>query len=48
MPGPFGAGHFFIFGFVFLAALFGDLRAMALANAAAILTHIGFAAAAED
>jgi two-component sensor histidine kinase len=45
ITGPFGAGHFFIFAFVFLAALFGDIRAMALANAAAILTHIGFAAA---
>jgi two-component sensor histidine kinase len=45
MTGPFGAGHYFIFAFVFLAALFGDIRAMALANAAAILTHVGFAVA---
>lgn len=43
--GPFGAGHLFIFAFVFLASLFGSLRQMLLANALAILTHVGFAVA---
>jgi two-component sensor histidine kinase len=40
--GPFGAGHLFLFAFVFLAALFGDVRTMVTANAVAVLTHLGF------
>jgi two-component sensor histidine kinase len=44
--GPFGAGELFIFGFVFLASLFGRARAMVFANALAILTHALFAVAA--
>jgi len=40
--GPFGAGHLFIFAFVFLAALFGSIRAMVLANVLSVLTHVGF------
>ena len=43
--GPFGAGHLFIFAFVFLVALFGDLMAMIAANALALLTHAGIAVA---
>jgi two-component sensor histidine kinase len=43
--GPFGAGHLFVFAFVFLVALFGGFKAMLLANALALLTHAGFAAA---
>ncbi|HTX71283.1 MAG TPA: sensor histidine kinase [Rectinemataceae bacterium] len=44
--GPFGAGHLFVFAFVFLVALFGDLKAMIAANLLAILTHAGIALAA--
>ncbi len=40
--GPFGAGHLFIFAFVFLVSLFGGIREIILANALAILTHVGF------
>jgi two-component sensor histidine kinase len=40
--GPFGAGHLFLFAFVFLAALFGDVRALVASNVAAVLTHVGF------
>jgi two-component sensor histidine kinase len=40
--GPFGAGHLFIFAFVFLASLFGGFREIILANALAILTHVAF------
>jgi two-component sensor histidine kinase len=43
--GPFGAGHLFIFAFVFLVSLFGGIREIILANALAILTHVGFALA---
>jgi len=43
--GPFGAGHLFIFAFVFLVSLFAGIREIILANALAILTHVGFAAA---
>ncbi len=43
--GPFGAGHLFIFAFVFLVSLFGGIREIVLANALAILTHVGFTAA---
>ncbi len=43
--GPFGAGHLFIFAFVFLASLFGGVREIILANALAVLTHLGFTAA---
>src|SRR5208337_4250090 len=43
--GPFGAGHLFIFAFVFLVSLFGGVREMILANVLAILTHVGFAVA---
>jgi two-component sensor histidine kinase len=43
--GPFGAGHLFIFAFVFLVSLFGGIREIVLANALAILTHVGFTVA---
>jgi len=45
LTGPFGAGHLFIFAFVFLVSLFGGVREMVLANVLAILTHVGFAMA---
>jgi two-component sensor histidine kinase len=45
LTGPFGAGHLFIFAFVFLMALFGDIKAMVMANVLAVLTHVGFTAA---
>jgi len=45
LTGPTGAGHLFVFAFVFLMALFGDLKAMVAANALAVATHVGFAVA---
>ncbi len=45
LTGPFGAGHLFIFGFVFLVSLFGGVREMVLANVLAIFTHVGFTVA---
>jgi len=43
--GPFGAGHLFIFAFVFLVSLFAGVREIVLANALALLTHVGFTVA---
>lgn len=43
VTGPFGAGHLYIFAFVFFAAIFGNRRSIILANLLAILTHILFA-----
>jgi len=43
--GPFGAGHLFLFAFVFLAALFGDVKAMVASNVLTVLTYLGFFAA---
>ncbi len=43
--GPFGAGHLYLFGFAFLAALFGGKASMIAANLLAILTHVALAAA---
>jgi two-component sensor histidine kinase len=43
--GLFGAGHLYIFAFVFLVALFGGRIAMLLANSLAILTHVALALA---
>lgn len=43
--GPFGAGHLFIFAFVFLVSLFGGIREIVIANAIAVLTHVGFTVA---
>jgi len=40
--GPFGAGHIYIFAFVFMSALLGGHGAILFANALAILTHVGF------
>ena len=40
--GPFGAGHLYIFAFVFFAALFGGNLSILLANGLAILTHAAF------
>ena len=45
MTGPSGAGHLFIFAFVFLMALFGDIKSMIAANAVGVLTHVGFTVA---
>ena len=43
--GPAGAGHLFIFAFVFLTSLFGSVRSMVLANVVAVLTHVALAVA---
>jgi len=43
ITGPTGAGHLFIFAFVFLMALFADLKTMVAANVLAVVTHLGFA-----
>ena len=40
--GPFGAGHLFIFAFVFLVSLFFGVKEIVLANALAVVTHVGF------
>ncbi|HUX40872.1 MAG TPA: sensor histidine kinase [Rectinemataceae bacterium] len=45
ITGPFGAGHLYIFAFVFLAALFGGKTAIILANLLALLTHVILATA---
>lgn len=42
ITGPFGAGHLFIFAFVILLALFGDIRSMVFANIVSIITHLAF------
>jgi len=43
--GPYGAGHIYIFAFVFFAALFGSTKSIILANGLAVLTHVAFALA---
>lgn len=43
--GPSGAGHLFLFAFVFLAVLFFQNRGIVLANALAIVTHAALVAA---
>ena len=43
VTGPFGAGHLYIFAFVFLAALFGGKTSIILANLLAVLTHVSLA-----
>lgn len=45
MTGPFGAGHLFIFAFVFITALFGDIRTMLASNLLAIVTQAAIALA---
>lgn len=43
--GPYGAGHLYIFAFVFFVALFGTKTSILLANLLALLTHAAFALA---
>lgn len=44
LTGPHGAGHLFVFTFVFLAVLFYGNRGMVAANALAIVTHAALVA----